>query len=122
MKTHKIIYWSATALLSAILLFSAGMYILKNEMIHQAFTNFGYPTYLIYPLVFIKIAAVIILLTPNKSFIKSLVYAGLFFEFILAFFAHIMVKDGELFTALLAFVFLITSYVFGEKLTDQKIK
>ena len=118
MKKNKIIYWSTTSLLSVILLLSAGMYIFKNEMIKQVFTSFGYPTYLIYPLVFLKIAAVIVLLTQKRSFLKNLVYAGLFFELILAFFAHIMVKDGEQLTALIAFAFLIASYVYSKKLFE----
>jgi len=119
MKKNKIIYWINTSLLSVLLLFSAGMYIFKNEMIQQAFTSFGYPTYLIYPLVFLKIAAVIVLLTQRRSFLKNLAYAGLFFEFILAFFAHIMVKDGEQMTALIAFALLIASYVYSNKVFKE---
>jgi uncharacterized membrane protein len=95
------------------------MYIFKNEMIQQAFTSFGYPTYLIFPLVILKIAAVIVLLTQKRSFLKKLVYAGLFYEFILAFFAHIMIKDGGQITALIAFALLITSYVFDNKIFNQ---
>lgn len=120
MKTNKIIYWSATGLLSALLLMSAGMYVFKNEMIQQAFVNFGYPTYLIYPLVFLKIGAIIVLLTQKQNFIKYLAYAGLFFEFILAFFAHIMIGDGEQITALIAMVLLVTSYVYNSKRLNFK--
>ncbi len=122
MKKNKIIYWIATTLLSLILLFSASMYVFKNEMVEQLFIQFGYPTYLIYPLAFFKIAAIIVLLTQKKSFIKNLAYAGLFFEFILAFFAHIMIKDGGQITALMAFALLITSFLFSNKVYDQKLK
>jgi len=115
MKTNKTIYWISTVLLSAILLMSVGMYLFKNEMIQQAFISFGYPTYLIYPLVFLKIAAVVVLLTQKQNFIKHLAYAGLFFEIILAFFAHIMVKDGGQMTAIIALVLLITSYIYNKK-------
>lgn len=104
-----------------LLLLSAGMYILKNEMIQQAFTGFGYPTYLIYPLVFLKITAVVVLLTQKSSKIKELIYTGLFFEFILAFFAHIMIKDGEQFTAVIAILLLLTSYVYSLKVYNSKI-
>ena len=54
MKTKKIIYWTVTGLLSAMLIMSSGMYIFQNEMIQQLFSAFGYPTYLIYPLVVVK--------------------------------------------------------------------
>ncbi len=122
MKTNKIIYWSATGLLSGLLLMSAGMYVFKNEMINQAFTGFGYPTYLIYPLVVLKVTAVIVLLTQKQNFIKNLAYAGLFFEFILAFFAHIMTKDGEQITSVIAMLLLVCSYIYSSKVFNLKIK
>ncbi len=121
MKKTKIIYWSATGLLSALLLMSSGMYIFKNEMIQQAYQSFGYPIYLIYPLVVAKIAAVIVLVTQKKSIIREWAYAGLFFEFILAFFAHVLVNDGQQMLALIALILLIVSYIFGKKHFNLKI-
>ena len=116
MKTKRIIYWTATGLLSAMLLMSSGMYVFQNEMIQQLFMGFGYPTYLIYPLVIAKVSAVIVLLTQKSSKIKELAYAGLFFDFILAFFAHIMVGDGEQIGAMIALVLLVTSYIYNNKI------
>jgi len=120
MKINKIIYWSTTGLVSALLLMSSGMYIFKNEMIQQAFTGLGYPTYLIYPLVLAKISAIVVLLTKKKSILKEWAYAGLLFDFVLAFFAHIMIKDGEQMMALTAIVLLVTSYFFGKKVFQTK--
>jgi len=122
MKTKKIIYWTATGLLSALLLMSSGMYIFKNEMIQQLFTGFGYPTYLIYPLVVLKISAVIVLLTQKNNRIKEWVYAGLFFDFVLAFFAHFMVGDGEQMGALVAIILLLISYVYNQKINYLQIQ
>ena len=122
MKTKKIIYWGVTGLLSAMLLMSAGMYIFQNEMIQQLFTGFGYPTYLIYPLAMLKISAVIVLLTQKESRIKELAYAGLFFEFVLAFFAHIMVGDGEQMAAMLAIILLVVSYVYNNKINNLQLE
>lgn len=116
MKTTRIIYWSSTILLSAMLLMSSGMYLFKNNMIQQAFESFGYPTYLIYPLVIAKVSAVVVLLTQKKSLLKEWAYAGLFFEFILAFFAHVMINDGEQIGAIIAILLLIISYTSGKKL------
>lgn len=121
MKTKKIIYWAATGLLSAMLLMSAGMYIFNNEMIQQMFTAFGYPTYLIYPLAVLKISAVVVLLTQKNSKIKEWAYAGLFFDFVLAFFAHVMIGDGEQIGAILAIVLLIVSYIFNNKVNLKQI-
>lgn len=116
MKTNKIIYWTSTGLLSALLLMSSGMYLFKNADIQQAFQSFGYPTYLIYPLVVAKVSAVIVLLTQKKNLIKEWAYAGLFFEFVLAFFAHYMISDGEQMGAVLALVLLAISYIFNRKI------
>ena len=121
MKTKRIIYWAATGLLSAMLLMSSGMYIFNNEMIQQMFTGFGYPTYLIYPLVELKISAVAVLLTQKTSKIKEWAYAGLFFDFVLAFFAHVMVGDGEQIGAVIAIILLIVSYIYNNKINLKQI-
>jgi len=122
MKTKKIIYWTVTGLLSAMLIMSSGMYIFQNEMIQQLFSGFGYPTYLIYPLAVVKISAVIVLLTQRNSKIKEWAYAGLFFEFILAFFAHIMVGDGEQMGAVMAIILVTISYVYNKKINDLQLE
>jgi len=115
MKSNKIMYWSTTGLLSGLLLMSAGMYIFNHEMIEQAFHSLSYPTYIIYPLAIAKILAVVVLLIPKKMRIKEWMYTALLFNFILAFFAHIMINDGEQMAALIAIVLLIVSYVFYNK-------
>ncbi|SDX49521.1 DoxX-like family protein [Lutibacter oricola] len=119
-KTNKIIYWVATGLLSALLLMSAGMYVFNNEMVQGLFTSFGYPTYIIYPLAALKAAAVVVLLTQKQSNIKEWAYSALFFEFILAAFAHIMINDGEQGAAIIAIVLLVVSYLFGKKVFTPK--
>ena len=119
-KTTKIIYWSSTILLSALLLMSAGMYVFDNEVVAGMFTSFGYPTYIIYPLAIAKIAAVIVLISQKQSIIKEWAYSALFFEFILAFFAHYMIGDGEQMGAIMAITLLLISYFFGKKLFISK--
>jgi len=120
MKTTKIIYWVSTGLLSALLLMSAGMYVFDHAEVAKQFTAFGYPVYIIYPLALAKIGAVIVLLSQKKSSIKEWAYSALFFEFVLAFFAHIMIGDGQQIGAVIALVLLITSYVYGRKLFNLK--
>lgn len=120
MKTQRIIYWIATGLLAALLLMSSSMYIIKHAEIAQAFTNLGYPNYLVYPLAFLKVSAVIVLLTQKNNHIKQWAYAGLLFDFVLAFFAHIMIKDGEHLGAVFAIGLLVISYVFNQKIHTTK--
>ncbi len=115
MKTNKIIFYVSTGLLTLIMLFSVGNYFFNNPMIIEAFTSLGYPTYLIYPLGIAKLLGLAaIWFSPNDT-LREWAYAGFTFNLILAFFAHINAGDGDHFGALMAFVFLILSYVYRKK-------
>lgn len=115
MKRDKIIYYIATALLTALMLMSAGMYVFNNEMVQATFTNLGYPTYVIYPLAVAKLLGLFALWNPNFKIIKEWAYAGFFFNFTLAFFAHVMIGDGEQMGAVMALVLLAVSYIFNKR-------
>lgn len=116
MKRDKIIYYAATGLLTLLMLFSVSMYLFKHEMIKEAFTGFGYPTYIIYPYAVAKLLGLFAIWNPNFKVLKEWAYAGFFFAFILAFFAHYMIGDGEQNGALMAFVLLIVSYIFNKRI------
>ena len=116
MKTHKIIYFVATALFTALMLFSVGMYFFKNADIVLGFKSFGYPTYLIYPLAIAKLLGLITIWQTKYKTIKEWAYAGFFFNVVLAFFAHIMINDGEQMGAIIGLVLLPLSYSFGKKI------
>jgi len=120
MKTYKITYWSATGLLSLMLIMSSGMYVFNNEAVQETFNALGYPSYLIYPLVVAKLTVVAVLLSQKSTIIKEWVYAALFFEFVLAFFAHVMTGDGDQFGAVIALALLLVSYFSGKKLFKVK--
>lgn len=116
MKRDRIIYYIATGLLTANMLFSAGMYVLNHDYILAAFTKLGYPTYIIYPLAAAKILGLIAIWTKKSPLLKDLAYAGFFYNFFLAFFAHVMVGDSEWPGSLMAMTFLIVSFVYDRKL------
>ena len=116
MKTTKIIYYVSTALLTLLMFFSAGMYFFNHAEVSGMFTNFGYPTYIIYPYAIAKLLGLVALWFVANKTVKEWAYAGFFFAFIFAFFAHIMISDGEQMGAILAMVFLITSYITSKKL------
>ncbi|WP_139959845.1 DoxX family protein [Flavicella sediminum] len=115
MKKNKIIYWIATGLLSLMLLMSAGMYVFNHEMVVQEFVKLGYPTYVVYPLALAKLLAVAALLLKKKGVLVEWAYAGLFFDFVLAFFAHYMIGDGEQIPAVVAISILAVSYIYKNK-------
>ena len=116
MKTTKIIYYISTGLLTLLMLFSAGMYFFNHAEVAGMFTSFGYPTYIIYPYAVAKLLGLAAIWLIGNKTLKEWAYAGFFFAFILAFFAHIMIGDGEQMGAVLAMVFLITSYVTSKKI------
>lgn len=118
MKKIKLIYWISTGLLSALAAMSAGMYIFNNAEISKLFEGLGYPTYIIYPLAIAKILGVIAIWASKNKSLKEWAYAGFFFDFILAFSAHIMAKDGEFAGALIAMVLLLISYFSWKKLEN----
>ncbi len=116
MKKNKIIFWIATGLLSALLLMSAGMYVFNNAMVVQEFEKLGFPTYIIYPLAGLKLAAVIILTLTKFQTLKEWVYSAILFNLILAFFAHFMIGDGGQGGAAMGLILLSVSYIFSKKI------
>ncbi len=115
MKKDKIIYYSATGLLTLLMFYSVSMYFFKHEAVAGMFTNFGYPTYIIYPYATVKLLGLFAIWNPNFRIIKEWAYAGFFFAFVLAFFAHYMIGDGDQTGALIAIILLIVSYIFNKK-------
>lgn len=116
MKRNKIIFYIATGLLTALMLFSVSMYFFSHDEVSIMFTNFGYPTYIIYPYALAKLLGLFALWNPNFKAIKEWAYAGFTFAFILAFFAHYMIGDGEQGGAIIALLLLTTSYIFNKKI------
>lgn len=114
-KRNKIIYYIAKGLLTVLMLISAGMYLFNNEMVTETFKKLGYPTYIIHPLAFAKIAGLLTIWLKRTNTIKEWAYAGFFFDFVLAGTAHIMVNDGEFIPALIAMLLLMVSYFFDKK-------
>jgi hypothetical protein len=117
MKTQKIIYWIATGLVSALMLVSAGVYIIHNHEVREIFTHLGYPTYIIYPLVIAKILGVIAITTKKSRTLKEWAYAGFFYDFVLAFMAHYNAGESVLISSI-AIILLAISYFVGKRLFD----
>ncbi len=118
MKTNKIIFYVSTGLLTIMMLMSAGMYFFNYEEIATIFTSLGYPTYIIKPYGIIKVLGLAALWFFRGRAINEWAYAGFFFAFILAFFAHVMINDGEQWGAVAAMILLSLSYFFGKKVAN----
>lgn len=110
-KTIKIIYYISTGLLTLMMLGSTGMYFFNTAEVSKTFVSLGFPTYLVYPLATAKLLGLVAIWTGKSKFLKEWAYAGFFFNFDIAFIAHVMVGDGQFGGALIAMVLLLTSYI-----------
>lgn len=114
-KTDSIIFKVATGLLSVLMLMSASMYFFKHDMVVEAYTKLHFPTFIIYPLAVAKIFGVISLWAKVPARLKEWVYAGFFFNLLLAVAAHLNVGDNEYFASLIGIVLMGVSYFYYSK-------
>jgi hypothetical protein len=84
----KYIYWIATGILCLGYFGGAGFYLTQHAMVADIYAQLGYPAYLIYVLIFVKILGPLAILTRRSIALSDLAYAGMFFHLILAFSAH----------------------------------
>ncbi len=115
MTLHKLIYWTFTAVLCGIFIFSAGMYLLKYDMVKGLFIYLGFPIWLIYPLAAVKVLAVIAIISNKSIFLKEWAYAALFFEALLATAAHLIAGDSLPFLSILAIIAVAGSRFFNTR-------
>ena len=118
MNKNKIIYWTTTGIISAMMLFSAFSY-LSNPDMKLAFEHLGFPDYFRIELAVLKILgslALILPMVPDK--IKSFAYFGFALTFVSAFIAH--TASGDPISAVAApiifLVILAVSYIFYNKI------
>lgn len=91
--TKKIIYWSTTAILSALMIFSGFAYF-TNPEVAQGFTQMGFQDYFRIELGAAKIVGALVLLIPMvPTKIREWAFAGFGITFISAFIAHMAIGD-----------------------------
>jgi hypothetical protein len=110
----KQIYWISTITLFSMLILTGVLYFVCHDILVIYFKRYGYPTYLIYPLGVAKIIGSAVVLYDKNRVLKELTYAGFFFNFVLAFFAHYMVNEFDPFPTI-SLILLFTSYFSGKK-------
>lgn len=112
---QKNIYWISTIILFSLLLLTGIFYFVFYDALYAYFIRYGYPTYLIYPLGIAKIIGSLIILYNKNKFLTDLAYAGFFFNFILAFFAHVIIGEFDPFPTIFL-ILLVVSYLTGKKI------
>ncbi|MFZ1749359.1 MAG: DoxX family protein [Saprospiraceae bacterium] len=113
-KRNKIIYWTATALMSVGMLGSGISQILHLEEMNELITHVGYPLYFMYIIGVWKILGVIAILVPNFTLLKEWAYAGFFFLMTGALVSHLFMGDGgsAIFGPLFQTIFIVLSWYF----------
>ncbi len=114
MSVPKTIYWIATALLSALFLYSAFMYLTDTAVIEGTYQDYQYPGYIVIPMAIAKILAIVFILLRKPKWVMEWAYAGLFFDLALACLAHYRISDPGITLPLVGIVLLLTSYFFGK--------
>lgn len=131
MKKNKIIYWTTTGIVCAVMAFSIINFNLKEPLgppvykTEGAFAHLGLPNYLKIELTVAKILGVLALLIPAiPPKIKEFAYAGFAITLISASIAHFSSGDGMLFVIdpLIFLGVLIVSYLYSNKIkSNQRI-
>jgi hypothetical protein len=125
MTRDKAIYWIATGMVCAVMVFSAINFNLENPVgpMKGAFAHLGFPDYFRIELTVAKTLGVLALLMPGIPFkAKEFAYFGFAITLISASIAHFSSGDPLLFVIdpLLFFGALVTSYVYFNKLNRHE--
>lgn len=117
MNKNKIIYWTTTGIITAMMLFSAFGYFTNADM-KAAFVHLGFPDYFRIELGVLKILGALVLILPMISdMVKSFAYFGFALTFVSAFIAHYASGD-PISVAVAPIIFLMilgVSYIFYHK-------
>src|SRR4029450_12737436 len=100
MNRNKVIYWIATGLVCAVIVYSAINFNLKNPLgpMKGAFAHLGFPDYFRIELTVAKVLGVLALLIPGvPTKAKEFAYAGFAITLVSASIAHFSSGDGPLF-------------------------
>ena len=125
MTKDRAIYWIATGIVCAVMVFSAINFNLENPLgpMKGAFGHLGFPDYFRIELTVAKTLGVLALLIPGIPFkAKEFAYAGFAITLISASIAHFSSGDPVLFVVdpLLFLGALVTSYVYFNKLNRHE--
>jgi uncharacterized membrane protein YphA (DoxX/SURF4 family) len=123
MKKINIIYWIATCIICAVMLFSGVTSIMNTpESVKMMSGHFGYPAYFNQYLGVAKVLGSIALLVPGFPRLKEWAYAGFAFDMISAVYSEISVKDpaAEWLPIFIFIAILAVSYIYHHKRLKAK--
>ena len=122
MKKAKVVYWSTTGIIAAVML-SSGLYFAFSPEMKQGFIHLGLPNWFRVELTIAKLLGAIALVVPAiPARIKEFAYFGFGIVLVSASVAHLSSGDGFLFEIghWMFFITLVVSYLYFHKLTDGR--
>lgn len=120
MNVFKSIYWIATGVMSILFITSIYLNIFKYDDVVLFYDQIGFPDWLIYISIMLKVVGLIAIFTRKSEMIKEWAYAGFFFVSILAYSGHQIAQDGNGEFALIAALAVMVSRIFEEKAYPEK--
>lgn len=114
-KRNKIIYWTATGLLSLMMVVSSIMYFVNTDEVSAIFISLGYNERIVIPLAILKIAGIATILTNFSKTLKEWAYFGFLLDFVLALEGHLSAQDNGHYTAIVAIILWAISYTYNKK-------
>ncbi|MBN7813055.1 DoxX family protein [Algoriphagus sp. H41] len=122
MKKNKVIFWTTTAIVSGMMLFSGFLYLTSPDL-EAAFTHLGFPAYFRIELGLAKLIGALLLLIPAvPATLKLFAYFGFGLTFVSAIVAHIASGDAMSvsFAPFVFLVLLVVSYGYWGKIEEKK--
>lgn len=117
----KILYWLSTGITLFLLSWAAISYHVIHDTQAGFFEAFGYPTYLVYPLAWLKIIAIVVIVTHRYNDLRDMVYAAYFLNMALALVGHL--QFGDFYGHALVGMFVVPlSYLLGNKVRGKPAK
>ena len=86
-----------------------------NPEFAKRFSEIGFPTYLIIPLMSAKILGLIVIWSNKSQLLKEWTYSGFFYLFLLAILAESNASVPDYFSPPTALILLLTSYILWKK-------
>ena len=91
---ERILYWLATLIMFALMGMAIFGYHAQHDVMAGFFKAFGYPTYIVYPLAYLKLTALIVILLNRWRNLKDIAYGAYFINMIAATAAHVLAGDN----------------------------
>jgi len=113
-RVEKVLYWIATLLMAALMLFSAQLYFFNHAAAVGFFELFGYPAYVVYPLAVLKLTALAVILANRWRNLKDIAYGAYYLNMIMATAAHLLAGDNPV-HAYVGLVAVPLSYVLSNR-------